>query len=118
LQCHLLSPPTHLTPQARHCLLDVSAHSIRRLKAAAIHPIAIFLLPASPDVVRTQHANYTEEMARNVFTLALRVHAEFRHQFTETIPNEAFDRTYQRVVEIVRRESRDAYWAATGQRLP
>ena len=83
-----------------------------------IHPIAIFLKPSGPEVVRLQQASYSEEMARNVFALALRVHAEFRHQFTETVANEAFDRTYQRVVEIIRRESRDSYWAATGQRLP
>ena len=104
--------------QGRHCLLDVSAHSIRRLKAADIQPIAIFLKPSGPEVVRAQQSSYSEEMARNVFQLAQKVHTEFRHQFTETVANEAFDRTYQRVVEIIRRESRDSYWAATGQRLP
>ena len=105
-------------PQARHCLLDVSAHSIKRLKQADIHPIALFLKPTSPEVVRTQNPNYSEEMAKNVYALAIRVHEEFRHQFCDTVQNESFDKTYQKVVEIIRRESRDPYWAATNQQLP
>uniref|UniRef100_A0A672KLP4 Discs large MAGUK scaffold protein 4 n=1 Tax=Sinocyclocheilus grahami TaxID=75366 RepID=A0A672KLP4_SINGR len=33
--------------QGKHCILDVSANAVRRLQAAQIHPIAIFIRPSS-----------------------------------------------------------------------
>lgn len=34
-------------PQGKHCILDVSANAVRRLQAAQLHPIAIFIRPRS-----------------------------------------------------------------------
>lgn len=34
-------------PQGKHCILDVSANAVRRLQAAHLHPIAIFIRPRS-----------------------------------------------------------------------
>ncbi|KAK2510325.1 hypothetical protein Q9233_017853, partial [Columba guinea] len=31
----------------KHCILDVSANAVRRLQAAQLHPIAIFIRPKS-----------------------------------------------------------------------
>lgn len=33
--------------QGKHCILDVSANAVRRLQAAQLHPIAIFIRPRS-----------------------------------------------------------------------
>ncbi|XP_016420909.1 disks large homolog 4 [Sinocyclocheilus rhinocerous] len=33
--------------QGKHCILDVSANAVRRLQAAQLHPIAIFIRPSS-----------------------------------------------------------------------
>lgn len=33
--------------QGKHCILDVSANAVRRLQAAHLHPIAIFIRPRS-----------------------------------------------------------------------
>ena len=33
--------------QGKHCILDVSANAVRRLQAAQLHPIAIFIRPKS-----------------------------------------------------------------------
>ncbi|KAI4872067.1 hypothetical protein NFI96_001987 [Prochilodus magdalenae] len=33
--------------QGKHCILDVSANAVRRLQAAQLHPIAIFIRPTS-----------------------------------------------------------------------
>lgn len=33
--------------QGKHCILDVSANAVRRLQAAQLHPIAIFVRPKS-----------------------------------------------------------------------
>lgn len=35
------------TRQGKHCILDVSANAVRRLQAAQLHPIAIFIRPRS-----------------------------------------------------------------------
>ena len=35
------------TPQGKHCILDVSANAVRRLQAAQLHPVAIFIRPRS-----------------------------------------------------------------------
>lgn len=42
-----LTPWSH--PQGKHCILDVSANAVRRLQAAGLHPIAIFIRPKSLD---------------------------------------------------------------------
>ena len=33
--------------QGKHCILDVSANAVRRLQAAQLHPISVFIRPRS-----------------------------------------------------------------------
>lgn len=40
-------PVLVLEQQGKHCILDVSANAVRRLQAAQLHPIAIFVRPKS-----------------------------------------------------------------------
>ena len=35
--------------QGRHCILDVSGNAIKRLHAAEIYPISVFIKAQSPD---------------------------------------------------------------------
>ena len=37
--------------QGKHCILDVSGNAIRRLHAADIYPISIFIRPRSVDAI-------------------------------------------------------------------
>ena len=37
------------TVQGRHCILDVSGNAIKRLQAASIYPITVFIKAQSPD---------------------------------------------------------------------
>ncbi|TNM93862.1 hypothetical protein fugu_002038 [Takifugu bimaculatus] len=39
--------------QGKHCILDVSANAVRRLQAAQLHPIAIFIRPRSLENILT-----------------------------------------------------------------
>jgi len=41
----------HLVLQGKHCVLDVSGNAIRRLHAAEIYPISIFIRPRSVDAI-------------------------------------------------------------------
>ncbi len=46
--------------QGKHCILDVSANAVRRLQAAQLHPIAIFVRPKSlENVLYVMTNNYT-----------------------------------------------------------
>ncbi len=109
---------TPLLFQGQTCILDVSAHAISRLKQADIYPIAIFLRPQSVSVIKQQNAHYTSEMAQTVMDLTTKVENEFRHQFSAIVPNSSFEQTYQDVVDIIRRESREPYWALSSLALP
>lgn len=42
----------------------------------------------------------------------------YGHLFTQVILNTATDRAYQRIVETLRRQSREPYWAAVSLPLP
>ena len=45
---YYISFPAHVhKQQGKHCILDVSANAVRRLQAAQLHPIAIFVRPKS-----------------------------------------------------------------------
>lgn len=37
--------------QGKHCILDVSGNAIKRLHAAALYPIVIFVKPATVDMI-------------------------------------------------------------------
>eukprot|EP00052_Salpingoeca_macrocollata_P012625 m.98347 g.98347 ORF g.98347 m.98347 type:complete len:886 (+) comp18564_c0_seq2:137-2794(+) len=107
-----------IAAEGRTCVLDVSAHSIHRLKMAGIHPITIFLRPASVHVVQEQNPGYDSAMCQNLMDLAVQADNEFKHEFTQIINNETFAKTYQQVVETIHRESKNPFWAATCESLP
>lgn len=48
----------------------MSARSIKRMKAANLHPIVIFLRPANEEVVKLQNPTYDSKMVRTVCELA------------------------------------------------
>jgi len=49
--------------QGKHCILDVSANAVRRLQAAQLHPIAIFVRPKSLENVLYVAHHYTPNTA-------------------------------------------------------
>lgn len=52
--------------QGKHCILDVSANAVRRLQAAQLHPIAIFVRPKSlENVLYVTANNYTNTSSRH-----------------------------------------------------
>ncbi|EGD80550.1 lethal(1)discs large-1 tumor suppressor [Salpingoeca rosetta] len=99
--------------EGRVCILDVSAHAIEHLKRKDIHPIVVFVKPASLSVVKQQNPQLDESTARTVFDLADEcVFKDFRHQFTQVVVNQDMSQTYHRVVQTIRRQSKEPYWAA------
>ncbi|KAI4814536.1 hypothetical protein KUCAC02_003727, partial [Chaenocephalus aceratus] len=63
--------------QGKHCILDVSANAVRRLQAAQLHPIAIFVRPKSLENVLEINTRLTEEQARKGMDRALKLEQDF-----------------------------------------
>ncbi|KAF5894235.1 disks large 4 isoform X1, partial [Clarias magur] len=68
--------------QGKHCILDVSANAIRRLQAAQLHPIAIFVRPKSLENVLEINTRLTEEQARKGFDRAVKLEQDFLECFS------------------------------------
>ncbi|TRY66573.1 hypothetical protein DNTS_023668 [Danionella cerebrum] len=74
--------------QGKHCILDVSANAVRRLQAAQLHPIAIFVRPKSLENVLEINTRLTEEQARKGMDRAIKLEQDFLECFSgRTFPN-------------------------------
>eukprot|EP00056_Hartaetosiga_gracilis_P003320 m.62679 g.62679 ORF g.62679 m.62679 type:complete len:829 (-) comp11411_c0_seq6:1931-4417(-) len=104
--------------EGRVCILDVSAHAIEHLKKRDIHPIVIFLRPATLHTVQEQNPQLQTHTARTVFDLASDVHKTFRSQFTHVITNEDVQQTYRQIVQTIRIQSKEPYWATSLSQQP
>ncbi|ETE58800.1 Disks large-like 4, partial [Ophiophagus hannah] len=72
--------------RGKHCILDVSANAVRRLQAAQLHPIAIFIRPRSLENVLEINKRITEEQARKAFDRATKLEQEFTECFSAEDP--------------------------------
>eukprot|EP00055_Hartaetosiga_balthica_P005431 m.15905 g.15905 ORF g.15905 m.15905 type:complete len:817 (+) comp4545_c0_seq1:192-2642(+) len=104
--------------EGRVCILDVSAHAVEHLKKRDIHPIVVFLKPASLHIVQKQNPQLQTHTARTVFDLASDVHKSFRSQFTAVILNEDLQQTYRQIVQTIRIQSKEPYWATSLSQQP
>uniref|UniRef100_A0A671N529 Guanylate kinase-like domain-containing protein n=1 Tax=Sinocyclocheilus anshuiensis TaxID=1608454 RepID=A0A671N529_9TELE len=68
--------------QAKHCILDVSANAVRRLQAAQLHPIAIFIRPSSLQNILDINKRLTEEQARRALDRAVKLEQDFIECFS------------------------------------
>uniref|UniRef100_A0A8C1KCU1 Discs, large homolog 4a (Drosophila) n=1 Tax=Cyprinus carpio TaxID=7962 RepID=A0A8C1KCU1_CYPCA len=68
--------------QGKHCILDVSANAVRRLQAAQLHPIAIFVRPKSLENVLEINTRLTEEQARKGMDRAIKLEQDFLECFS------------------------------------
>uniref|UniRef100_A0A8C7MKP5 Discs large MAGUK scaffold protein 4 n=1 Tax=Oncorhynchus kisutch TaxID=8019 RepID=A0A8C7MKP5_ONCKI len=91
--------------QGKHCILDVSANAVRRLQAAQLHPIAIFVRPKSLENVLEINTRLTEEQARKGMDRALKLEQDFIECFSAVVEGDSFE------------ESGPYIWIPTRERL-
>uniref|UniRef100_A0A8C7HTJ6 Discs large MAGUK scaffold protein 4 n=1 Tax=Oncorhynchus kisutch TaxID=8019 RepID=A0A8C7HTJ6_ONCKI len=77
--------------QGKHCILDVSANAVRRLQAAQLHPIAIFVRPKSLENVLEINTRLTEEQARKGMDRALKLEQDFIECFSAVVEGDSFE---------------------------
>ncbi|KAM9441210.1 disks large homolog 4 isoform 4-T4 [Clarias gariepinus] len=103
--------------QGKHCILDVSANAIRRLQAAQLHPIAIFVRPKSLENVLEINTRLTEEQARKGFDRAVKLEQDFLECFSAVVEGDSFEEVYHKVKTVIEEQSGPFIWIPTRERL-
>ncbi|XP_025050963.1 disks large homolog 4 [Alligator sinensis] len=103
--------------QGKHCILDVSANAVRRLQAAGLHPIAIFIRPKSLDNVLEISKRITEEQARKALDRAGKLEQEFTECFSAIVEGDSFEEIYHKIKRIIEELSGPYIWVPARERL-
>ncbi|XP_051528511.1 disks large homolog 4-like isoform X6 [Myxocyprinus asiaticus] len=103
--------------QGKHCILDVSANAVRRLQAAQLHPIAIFVRPKSLENVLEINTRLTEEQARKGMDRAIKLEQDFMECFSATVEGDSFEEVYHKVKTVIEEQSWPYIWIPTRERL-
>uniref|UniRef100_A0A8C8RFY4 Discs large MAGUK scaffold protein 4 n=1 Tax=Pelusios castaneus TaxID=367368 RepID=A0A8C8RFY4_9SAUR len=103
--------------QGKHCILDVSANAVRRLQAAQLHPIAIFIRPRSLENVLEVSKRITEEQARKAFDRAVKLEQEFTECFSAIVEGDSFEEIYHKIKRIIEELSGPYIWVPARERL-
>ncbi|XP_077170558.1 disks large homolog 4 isoform X5 [Paroedura picta] len=103
--------------QGKHCILDVSANAVRRLQAAQLHPIAIFIRPRSLENVLEINKRITEEQARKAFDRATKLEQEFTECFSAIVEGDGFEEIYHKIKRIIEELSGPYIWIPARERL-
>ncbi|XP_076852411.1 disks large homolog 4 isoform X2 [Brachyhypopomus gauderio] len=103
--------------QGKHCILDVSANAIRRLQAAQLHPIAVFVRPRSLENVLEINTRLTEEQARKGLDRAIKLEQDFLECFSAVVEGDSFEEVYHKVKTVIEEQSGPYIWIPTRERL-
>ncbi|KAK6290788.1 hypothetical protein J4Q44_G00388130 [Coregonus suidteri] len=101
----------------KHCILDVSANAVRRLQAAQLHPIAIFIRPRSLENILDLNKRLTEEQARKALDRAVKLEQDFIECFSAIVEGESFEEVYHMVKTVIEEQSGPYIWIQSRERL-
>lgn len=101
----------------KHCILDVSGNAIKRLQAAHLYPIAIFIKPKSVESLMEMNKRMTEEQAQKTFEKALKLEQEFGEYFTAVVQGDTPEAIYNTVKEVISQQSTPTIWVLSGEKL-
>lgn len=101
--------------RGKHCILDVSGNAIKRLQAARLYPIAIFLKPKDPHFIMSVNDRMTEEQAEKSFARASRLEHDFIQYFTSVIRGPTFEEIYEKVKTVIKTHSKNTIWVPANE---
>ncbi len=100
----------------KHCILDVSGNAIRRLQAARLFPIAIFVRPVSPAFIRrVSGGGLTEEQCEKSYNRATRLENDFTQYFTALVLADTFDEVYEKIKKLINVHSTNKIWVPANE---
>ncbi|KAL8188349.1 UNVERIFIED_CONTAM: Disks large 1 [Gekko kuhli] len=103
--------------KGKHCILDVSGNAIKRLQAAQLHPIAIFIRPKSVENIMEMNKRLTDEQARKTFERAVKLEQEFTEHFTATVQGDTLEEIYSQVKQLIEEHSGPSIWVPAKEKL-
>ncbi|XP_078138389.1 disks large homolog 4-like [Centroberyx gerrardi] len=103
--------------QGKHCILDVSANAVRRLQAAQLHPIAIFIRPRSLENILDLNKRLSEDQARKALDRAIKLEQDFIECFTAIVQGDSFEEVYHLVKTVIEEQSGPYIWVPARERL-
>ncbi|PWA19181.1 hypothetical protein CCH79_00019738, partial [Gambusia affinis] len=104
--------------QGKHCILDVSANAVRRLQAAHLHPIAIFIRPRSLENILDLNKRLSEDQARKALDRAVKLEQDFLECFTAVAQGDSFDEVYLQVKLVIEEQSGPIAGGVGNQHVP
>ncbi|XP_068504727.1 discs large homolog 1-like protein isoform X2 [Syngnathus scovelli] len=103
--------------KGKHCILDVSGNAIKRLQAALLHPIAIFIKPKSVQNIMEMNKRLTEEQSRKTFERAAKLEHEFTEHFTAIVQGDTLEEIYEQSKQIIEDHSGSLIWVQSKEKL-
>jgi len=103
--------------KGKHCILDVSGNAIKRLQAAQLYPIAIFIRPKSPESIMDMNKRMTEEQARKTFERAQKTEQEFGEYFTAIVEAETPEEIYEKVKSVITDQAGPSIWVPSKEKI-
>jgi len=101
--------------KGKHCILDVSGNAIKRLQAARIYPIAIFVKPRDVDFILDINKKMSQEAAKKSYDRACRLEAEFMEYFSSIVDGDNIDNIYETVKQIIIDHSSKTIWVPSNE---
>ncbi|CAG0888862.1 unnamed protein product [Darwinula stevensoni] len=95
----------------KHCILDVSASAIRRLRIANLHPIAILIRPRSHELLMEWNKRTTEEQAKKQYERALKLEHDYLEYFSALVHGDTPEEVYENVKHVIDINSDSVIWA-------
>ncbi|XP_061653369.1 discs large homolog 1-like protein isoform X8 [Phyllopteryx taeniolatus] len=103
--------------KGKHCILDVSGNAIKRLQAALLHPIAIFIKPKSVENIMEMNKRLTEDQSRKTFERAAKLEHEFTEHFTAIVQGDTLEEIYEQSKQIIEDHSGSLIWVQSKEKL-
>lgn len=92
--------------------------ALRRLTAANLPPIAIYIKPRSVESLMQMNKRLNEDNAALIIKQCQRLEADYAEQFTAVVQAEdGEDLVIQQVFEIISQHQGESHWLPTGDKL-
>ena len=102
--------------RGKHCILDVSGNAIKRLQAARLFPVAIFVRPVSTGFINKVNDNrLSEEQCEKIYNRAVRLETDFVQYFTSIVTGDNFEDVYDRVKKLIATHSTTKIWVPANE---
>ncbi|XP_062983273.1 disks large homolog 2 isoform X4 [Elgaria multicarinata webbii] len=103
--------------RGKHCILDVSGNAIKRLQAAQLYPIAIFIKPKSWEPLMEMNKRFTEDQAKKTYERAMKLEQEFGEYFTAIVQGETLEDIYNQCKLVIEEQSGPFIWIPSKEKL-